>query len=349
MGRILECLLNDEVGISVSSRGDGEVRSIRHEEFGEAQEVIPESYQFETFDAVLDPSVDVDVRRLGESQVMAGAVHKILESKESNLTESDITCFQTLLESLQPQSRSANPVAVSRLRETANSILSATQLREDPMNTAELEVANKALAGQVATLQGQLEASKKLHTAMQVEATNARMRAEHMESLFAEEKRQRLEAEEIVASMTEADSGFDVEETPEYQELKTQQEDTQKDLEAAEKLVEELTTTISNQKLTEHKVVLTEGLSEAQVVKVKPFLDRCTTVEELDSTMKDLKPLIESTGGASLATLTPRNPIESITEDRDKNKSGPQLTGTQEKSQQLVEAMKERRKAEAKK
>ena len=53
-GKILEALHRSRIGVAVSSRGDGDL-----EERGGDSYVIPESYELDTWDAVMDPSVNV--------------------------------------------------------------------------------------------------------------------------------------------------------------------------------------------------------------------------------------------------------------------------------------------------
>lgn len=62
-GKILEALLRSGVGVQVSSRGDGDL-----EERGGDQYVIPESYDLDTFDVVIDPSVNTDVKMIESKQ-----------------------------------------------------------------------------------------------------------------------------------------------------------------------------------------------------------------------------------------------------------------------------------------
>lgn len=135
-GRILEALLRANVGLGVSSRGDGDV-----EEREGATHVIPESFTLETFDVVIDPSVDVSISPVKESverrctvfsskatESIIDAVSSILES--GNYSSSDLDSYHEILESLNRTGVDANHQ--SKL-ETALSLSASPSKEVDPM------------------------------------------------------------------------------------------------------------------------------------------------------------------------------------------------------------------------
>lgn len=108
-GKILESLLRSKIGLGVSSRGDGDL-----EERNGAHYVVPESFTLDTFDVVLDPSVDVSLKvmesREGKSEwashphtveAITNAVASIVESGE--YTSTDAEYYRTVLESFDYQ------------------------------------------------------------------------------------------------------------------------------------------------------------------------------------------------------------------------------------------------------
>jgi Prohead core protein serine protease len=354
-GKILECLHRDKVGLAVSSRGDGEVRRVRDVEFGEAQEVIPETFKFETFDVVIDPSVDVDIRRIGESQTVAAAVHKILESEGSKLKESDIHYYRELLSDLAG-SKSISESTVVDLKTIASQIMSnphASPTPEDIMpndNSAAVDIAaaNRALQTKVDGYEAQIKAAEEITKQLRVDVLNSNMRAKHFEQLYTQTRSQVDESDSIIAAFLEGDEDG-VAEAPEYQELVAANEELQKSYDAAESLVESLTDRLEAAAREQHILKITEGLSQKQVEAVTPFLTKCESIEEMDATFKDLRGLIsESTSRPAVtAKLTPRNPIETIKPTLGENKkpvnmqSDPRMA----ESLKLTEAMKARNKA----
>lgn len=354
-GRILECLHNDKIGLAVSSRGDGDVRRIKDAEFGEAQEVIPESFKFETFDVVIDPSVDVDIRRIGESQTVAAAVHKILESEGNQLKESDIDYYRELLSDLSHSKYS--PITESTVRELKNlagQIMSSPHASPTPEDimpienpAVDLAAANRALQTKIDGHEAQLKAAEEITKQLKVEALNLKMRATHFEDLYNEARRQVDESDSIISAMLEGDEEG-VADAPEHMELVAANEDLQARYDAAEALVESLTTTVESATREKHILKITEGLSPKQIEAVTPFLSNCETIEEMDETFKGLSKLItvNSLTQPMRATLTERNAIENIDPKRASEKkqsttttSDPRLAG----ALKLTEAMNAKR------
>jgi hypothetical protein len=116
-GKILDALLRSRIGLGISSRGDGDL-----EERDGASYVMPESYELDTFDVVIDPSVDVAVRVLGESkqtdcsicvpahpeaaEALANAICGIVESED--YSRDAAVYYQTILEGLDLEEDSKN-------------------------------------------------------------------------------------------------------------------------------------------------------------------------------------------------------------------------------------------------
>lgn len=339
-GRILECLHNDKVGLAVSSRGDGEVRRVRDAEFGEAQEVIPETFKFETFDVVIDPSVDVDIRRIGESQTVAAAVHKILESEGSNLKESDISYYKELLENLQASAK------VDGLKATASTIMKtphASPILEDismpsTENTAaELEAANRALQTKIDGYEAKIRAAESLTKQLVVDVQTHKMRAEMFEQKYNEVRREVEEANSLISSMLEGDEDG-VADAPEFQELSVAHESLRREHSAAVSLVESLTSKVEAGARQQHITKITEDLTPKQLDGVLPFLEKCESIDEIDSTMEELRGLlsVNESRAPIAARLSEHNPIEKVTESVKK----PGTTTTTSSDSRLTESLK---------
>jgi hypothetical protein len=351
-GKILECLHKDKVGLAVSSRGDGEVRRVKSPEFGEAQEVIPETFKFETFDVVIDPSVDVDIRRIGESQTVAAAVHKILESEGNQLKESDIHYYRELLSDL------AGPISesVTDLKTIASQIMRSPHASPTPEEimpnenpAVDLAAANRALQTKIDGHEAQIKAAEEITKQLKVDALNLKMRAEHFEDLYNEARRQVDESDSIINAMLEGDEEG-VTDAPEHQELVAAHEDLQIRYDAAEALVESLTDRVESAALEQHMNHITEGLSPKQQEAVTPFLAKCETIEEMNATFKDLRGLItvNESSRPVVAKLTERNPIEAVKPKVGESKkpvnmqSDPRMA----ESLKLTEAMRARNKSQ---
>jgi hypothetical protein len=129
-GKILETLLRNKIGVAVSSRGDGDL-----EERGGDSYVIPESYDLDTFDAVMDPSVNVQVgvlesmaaaknetvctlkKALGAKaqENLIRAIYGIVES--GNFNHEEATYYRTVLENVQADDSEAYLMATEALKE----------------------------------------------------------------------------------------------------------------------------------------------------------------------------------------------------------------------------------------
>lgn len=121
-GKILETLHRHKIGVAVSSRGDGDL-----EERGGESYVIPESYELDTFDAVMDPSVNVQVGVLeckGAAlpkvpvkavENLVRAIYGIVES--GNFDREAAAYYITILENVHPDGSEAYLMATEALKE----------------------------------------------------------------------------------------------------------------------------------------------------------------------------------------------------------------------------------------
>ena len=131
-GKILETLHRSRIGVDVSSRGDGDL-----EERGGDSYVIPSSYELDTFDAVMDPSVNVSVavleslspgspagtpactlrKALGAKAVenLVRAIFGIVES--GNFDQDAARYYRTILESVQKDDSETYLMATHALKE----------------------------------------------------------------------------------------------------------------------------------------------------------------------------------------------------------------------------------------
>lgn len=176
-GKILESLLRSKIGLGVSSRGDGDL-----EERNGAHYVIPESFTLDTFDVVLDPSVDVSLKvmesREGKSEwashphtveAITQAIAVIVES--GDYTSTDAEYYRTVLESFdyQPESDSlarANRALANLIEQmeiddmvkaNANGQVPSAGLTESQMTFESLvQERTKPLNDEVATLKQRL-------------------------------------------------------------------------------------------------------------------------------------------------------------------------------------------------
>lgn len=180
-GKILESLLRSKIGLGVSSRGDGDL-----EERNGAHYVVPESFTLDTFDVVLDPSVDVSLRvmesREGASnwathphtvEAITTAIASIVESGE--FTSTDAEYYRTVLESFDYQPESDSLARANRALASLNETQEVTDLMKangqvtSAPGLTESQVAfeslvaerTKPLSDEVSQLKAKLEAAEK--------------------------------------------------------------------------------------------------------------------------------------------------------------------------------------------
>lgn len=141
-GKILETLHRHKIGVAVSSRGDGDL-----EERGGESYVIPESYELDTFDAVMDPSVNVQVGVLeskgtcpnikipGRSaENLIRAIYGIVES--GNFDREAAAYYKTILENVHPDGSEAYLMATEALKELTEH-LEVTKVMKTPTGQTE--------------------------------------------------------------------------------------------------------------------------------------------------------------------------------------------------------------------
>lgn len=213
-GKVLEALLRSRVGVQVSSRGDGDL-----EESGDGTStVIPESYDLDTFDVVIDPSVNTDVRVLEANQsappgvkfvkedkcscevpqgktseAIVKAIHGIVES--GNYDESCRKYYTQVLEHevdqyhlnrhLGSEAYLMADEALSTLRKEDREVTTVKQT-ETPLAEAQasttieqLRAENARITSELAGANKKLEAATKTVEALLVQSRNFKMQFEH--------------------------------------------------------------------------------------------------------------------------------------------------------------------------
>lgn len=195
-GNILASLLRSNIGLGVSSRGDGDV-----EERDGAMHVLPESFELETFDVVINPSVDVKVERVSESvdpsscscslparanESLVSAIAAIVESGVYN--EAELETYQEILKSLD-ESKMDAPIKTRRqlilslpTKEVPQMKAQESQIQEGVTDNKQLE----ALRAENATLQKQLQASKALLGEANIQITALKIESKRNEAAARE-------------------------------------------------------------------------------------------------------------------------------------------------------------------
>lgn len=215
-GNILANLHRAKYGLFVSSRGDGDV-----EESAEGSRVVPESYSLDTFDVVLDPSVDVALETVKESKscgcvpINASAAEALINSigsimESGNYNVSDFDQYHSILESFDPRmlSESLSSRRSKLLQLPARVTISVPKLNEDNRpQTQEVSVSTATTTGllesqlqslnertttqdnQIKTLQQELNTLKSRYAKSEellgeamIRARSWKMKAEHYQS-----------------------------------------------------------------------------------------------------------------------------------------------------------------------
>lgn len=216
-GKVLEALLRSKIGIQVSSRGDGDLE----ESQDGVSTVIPESYEFETFDVVLDPSVSTDVRVMENRQAVPGvpgattvkescscqlpkgattedivkAIHGIVES--GNLDRDCAAQYKKVLESALPNLDSDSYLmadeALSNLRESLEGkpVMDKPTIVAEAQTSGTTELARMTEAHATASREltesnKQLNAAKALIDSLVVQSRGHKMRADFYEAKHKE-------------------------------------------------------------------------------------------------------------------------------------------------------------------
>ena len=327
-GKVLEALLRSGVGIQVSSRGDGDL-----EEGNDGYStVIPESYDLDTFDVVIDPSVNTDVRVL-ESQVpglkievdescsckvpqgktheaIVRAIHSIVESK--NYDESCRKYYTQVLESALPSLDSATYLmadeALSNLKEV--SVTKTENIAEAQTSTVmeQLRQENERLRAELGESKRKHEAGVKTVEALLVQSRNWRMQAEHAIGKLKnfEDIDKKYESAKVV-----------------IKDLKTAVESLEKDGEkliATESLLAALVHRINESKRRAYSERLLANESVKTRNALRPLLQKCGSRREVNETLiahkkaisearssRGLPPINES--GKRAGRLTESSPI----------------------------------------
>lgn len=184
-GKILETLHRSKIGIAVSSRGDGDL-----EERGGDSYVIPESYELDTFDAVMDPSVNVQVGVLENLQEkgktcgcvsnravenLVRAIYGIVEN--GDFDKNAAIYYRSILEGVDNDNSETYLMATEALRELTNhlevtKVMKPNESAAPPtqhtsvgviseQRAAEIMNENTTLKTQLADLNTKLEAANK--------------------------------------------------------------------------------------------------------------------------------------------------------------------------------------------
>lgn len=340
-GKILESLLRSRIGLGVSSRGDGDL-----EERDGASYVVPESYELDTFDVVIDPSVDVDVKVLRESressccvpshpdavEALASAICSIVESGDYDQAAAGY--YREVLESLEfsdgSKSHPRACTALGILNEEVNPEMKATATSPSALTEATASVSeqvgalkehNARLAKELDETKGALAEAQKYGKAGEALVSECllRLRAMKMQTESWGEAATflpKLEARHQKAKEV-------------IEQLRTTVQNLQNEAKlrmAAEKLLGALLSKIDETKRTAYVDRLLRTESEPSRKRLRPLLLRCESRKDVNDMLKahkdavresknprGLPPLNEN--GKRSAKVSPSNPLLTETDN----------------------------------
>lgn len=206
-GKVLEALLRSRIGIQVSSRGDGDLE----EGIDGYSTVIPESYDLDTFDVVIDPSVNTDVRVIESKQddcscklpqgktteAIVRAIHKIVEDEGRKLDRSCCSYYKQVLESALPSLGDSEAfLFADQALSNLNEYLEVTPVKktdEQPVTEAQtsgnelqrLQAENARLRSELEEATKNQQAGVKTVEALIVQSRNYKMQYDHMNGQYA--------------------------------------------------------------------------------------------------------------------------------------------------------------------
>lgn len=228
-GKILETLHRHKIGVAVSSRGDGDL-----EDRGGESYVIPESYELDTFDAVMDPSVNVQVGVLESvmnplPKIPGIAVENLIKAifgivESGNFDREAAAYYKTILENVHPDGSEAYLMAQEALTELTNHLevtkvmktnagptesSTASGLNEQQVQAIVTE--NTELKNKLATAEAKAQAGQRLVQEFIITARGQKMQLEAANNELKDLRplRTRYEsAKSVIAKMRESILGL---------------------------------------------------------------------------------------------------------------------------------------------
>ena len=355
-GKILETLLRSKIGIAVSSRGDGDL-----EERGGDSYVIPESYELDTFDAVMDPSVNVQVGVLESIQEkgaacgcisnksvenLVRAIYGIVES--GNFDKDAATYYQTILEGVNPDGSETYLMATEALRELTNHLEVTTVMKTEATaasptapsgiteaRAVELQTENTTLKNQLEAALKRASAGERLCQEFMIQSRGLKMQNESLMAKLADHeivKKRYESAKAVLGKMRE-------------QVIALQGEGRLRI--AAEKLLGALLTKIDEAKRSSYveKMLLQQPVESRKALR--PLLMECENKSAVNRLVMVFKSSVTESRGTGRRALPPvtengrrsaKIPTESVLlESRTGRQPEPDAAGTPAATPQLQE------------
>lgn len=309
-GKILEALLRSKVGVQVSSRGDGDL-----EETAEGSRVIPESFELDTFDVVLDPSVDTDVRVLeseeaGKSKLSESCSCQLPEKSSKTIDQAilsvveskdyDTTCAQ-YYKSLLLSSGAKSEAAQKALALIDESLEVTPIMKTNPGATAEDNASmreNQTVAQlnqTVAEHEKTIAASNQAVESLLVQCRNYKMRADYYEAEVTRLRGIAERYEDAKAVISKC------------RESILQLQNSHKLKEAATRLLGSLLAHIDTAKRTAYVDRMLARESQETRSRLRPVLLKCESRSEVNKTLISLRPLQENRRQRNLPPVTESN------------------------------------------
>jgi hypothetical protein len=271
-GQVLRELHRAGVRLGISSRGDGEV-----EKSTEGQVVIPESYRFETFDVVLDPSVEE-----AYPSVLKEAIQAARDLEDKLVTES----LPSLVEKFEKLSSQVKEACACRVVPIAKTEATGAEEHKEivPMNVMETQE-YKDLQARATKLEDDLASETKRANAatataeeLLIQARTAQWNVGHM--------KEGLDRSRSVNEKYETAKSIIEEMAEELRSART----VRQEMKALRKVATSMYEFISDSKMAEHIKGLLVGASKEVREAVMPVIEMCRTQEEI---MARVKPLLE--------------------------------------------------------
>lgn len=281
-GQVLKELHRAGVRLGISSRGDGDVEPRK-----EGQVVVPESYRFDTFDVVLDPSVEE-----AYPTVLKEAIQSARELEEKIYSES----LPALVERFENLSKQVQEACARQLppKKQAEGVQETESKETTPMDVKESQE-YKDLQARLGKVESDFAAEKKRADAatataeeLLIQAKTAQWNAGHMkESLDqARSLNERYEtAKSIIEEMAE--------------ELRNSRAIWQ-ETKALRKVATAMYEYFADSKLADRIRGLLAGVPKAVREAVMPIVEKCQSEEEVQAIVA---PLVEQ-----LQKLQPEKP-----------------------------------------
>jgi hypothetical protein len=303
-GQVLRELHRAGVRLGISSRGDGEVEHRK-----EGQVVIPESYRFETFDVVLDPSVEE-----AYPSVLKEAIQAARDLEENILTESLPSLIEKF-ENLSKQVKEACACHVQPTAEVAGGKVVTKENEETPMNVMETQE-YKDLAAKLQAAEAKLTSETKRADAatataeeLLIQAKTAQWNVGHM--------KESLGAARTLGEKYETAKSIIEEMAEELRNART----LRQEMKALRKVAASMYEYIADTKMAKHIQGLLSGVPAAVRESIMPVIESCKTQEEIDA---KVKPILEHVAkpAKSAVPAAPKDPAIPSKEQLKESKDG---------------------------